>query len=301
MHRLLLLPLLLSASLQAEPSAFGAGNLDSSEPYGLTTVEKKIVENQKTLRSAKHQSRENSAQLGSLRERIDGLQTVMEGLAQKAQANKLSIGVLEAEAANAQDRDARIEALSNALQTQNENMTALKSALDAMALHVDTINSEYVSKTEYNGLVDEFNAFKKELQVSLKKKAAPAVSDAIETMSSPELAKEAKRYYDRLYFKNAIPMYEELIRRGYKPAYANFMLGEMWHYRKQWAKALAYFKESHKVYDKASYMPTLLLHSAECMKETGETQLAEKFLRSLIANYPQAPEAGSAQTMLNTL
>lgn len=300
MYRLIIFFLLQCGTLQAEPSAFGAGNLDSSEPYGLTTVEKKIVENQKNLQNAKYQSRDNSAQLASLRERMDGLQTVMEGLAQQSRSNKLSLSALEAEAANAPTRDARISALEMAMKTQSENMAALKTALAATAVELETINSEYISKAEYNGLVEEFNAFKAELRSSLRKKAAPA-SDAIDTMSSAEMAKEAKQYYDQLFFKKAIPMYEELIRRGYKPAYANFMLGEMWHYRKQWSKALAYYKRSHKIYDRAAYMPTLLLHSAECMKETGETQLAEKFLRSLVAHYPQSQEAASAKTMLNAL
>ena len=34
----------------AEPSAFGAGNLDSTSPYGLTSSEKAVLENKKSLK-----------------------------------------------------------------------------------------------------------------------------------------------------------------------------------------------------------------------------------------------------------
>lgn len=41
-------PLFLSA---AEPSAFGAGNLDNPEPYGLTSNEKVILQNKNKLQT----------------------------------------------------------------------------------------------------------------------------------------------------------------------------------------------------------------------------------------------------------
>ena len=41
-------PLLL---ISAEPSAFGAGDLSNSEPYGLTSSEKVILQNKDKLRS----------------------------------------------------------------------------------------------------------------------------------------------------------------------------------------------------------------------------------------------------------
>jgi TolA-binding protein len=292
--------LLLSAQA-SEPSVFGAGNLDSDQPYGLTNTEKKIVENRQDLQSTKRKSRENTVQLQSLRERIDGLQTIIEGLAEKAQSNKMKMGDLVAEQNSSRLRDEKIAALEEALRAQEANLISLKTLLQTLATQVDAISADYVSKDEYNRLVNEVNAFKRDLSKTLKSVATGSSEDPYASKSSKTLAKEAKSSYDKLYFKTAIPIYEELIRRNYKPAYAHFMIGEMWHYRKNWSKALSYYKESARRYDKASYMPKLMLHSAECMQQLGDTDHARKFLESLRAKYPGSAEAAKAETLLNTL
>jgi len=290
----------LALSLQAsEPSVFGAGNLDSDEPYGLTDAEKKIVENRKNLQNAKRKSIENSSQLQSLRERIDGLQTIIEGLAEKTQGTKMKVGELEAEQGNAQQRDQKIDALAKAVEAQETNLSALKTLLQTLAAQVDAITADYVSKAEYNRLVNEINAFKRDLSKTLKTVSAPA--DPYAKLSNKSLAAEAKTKYDKLYFNDAIPMYEELIRRNYKAAFATFMIGEMWHYRKNWSKALSYFKESAGSDAASSYMPRLMLHSAECMMQLGDRANAKKFLESLRAKYPGTQEAVKAGAVLNTL
>ncbi len=288
-------------ALASEPSAFGAGNLDSDTPYGLTQSEKKIVENRKNLQNTKRKSQENSAQLQSLRERLDGLQTILEGLAEKAQTNKRMVSELETEKTLSAARDEKILHIESALQTQETNLAALKSLMETMATQLDSIAADYVSKEEYNRLVNEVNAFKRDLSKTLKNVSTTPAADPFASMKSKTLAAKAKQNYEKLYFRKAIPMYEELIRRNYKPAYAHFMIAEMWHYRKEWKKALSYFKESAGRYENASYMPTLMLHSAECMAHLGDKENAVKFLRSLIAKYPNSSEASEAQRMLNTL
>ena len=297
---LLLTVALLCQGEAAEPSAFGAGNLDSNEPYGLTTSEKKIVENSKSLQTAKRQSQENSAQLQSLRDRLDGLQTVMEGLNENVRENKLALAALASEQNGSQSRDEKIAALEASVRASEANIDSLKAVLQTLATQEDTINANYVSKEEFNRLVNDINTFKGDLSKTLKS-GGSAAADPYASMSSKALAAEAKKNYDGLYFSKAIPMYEELIRRNYKPAYAHFIIGEMWHYRKDWSKALSYYKESASRFDKASYMPTLMLHSAESMQHLGDTSNARKFLQTLRAKYPGTKEASQAEALLNTL
>ena len=299
-------PFILAALLclqaeASEPSAFGAGNLDSAEPYGLTATEKKIVENRDTLKTTKRQSQENSAQLQSLRDRLDGLQTVMEGLTESVQANKTALAGLADEKQSAQSRDEKIAALEESVRASETNIAALKTLLETLSTQVDTINTNYVSKDEFNGLIEEINRFKSDLSKTLKSGAKQSGGSTYGSLSDKALAAEARANYDKLYFKNAIPMYEELISRNYKPAYAHYMIGEMWHYRKDWAKALSYYKESADRYSKASYMPTLMLHSAECMEHLGDKANAKKFLETLRTKYPGTPEAKKAEALLNTL
>lgn len=298
---LLLAGALLFQAAASEPSAFGAGNLDSDEPYGLTTTEKKIVENRKSLQTAKRQSQENTVQLQSLRDRLDGFQTILEGLNDNVRENKLALGELTSEQSGNRQRDERITALEASVQASETNIASLKALMQTLATQVDALNANYVSKEEFDRLVNDINAFKSDLGKTLKSGGNAAAADPYASLSSKALAAEAQKNYDALYFSKAIPMYEELIRRNHKPAYAHFMIGEMWHYRKDWAKALSYYKESAARYDKASYMPTLMLHSAESMQHLGDTANAKKFLQSLRAKYPQSKEASEAGTLLNTL
>ena len=83
-----LLPLSLLAN---EPSAFGAGDLSNPQPYGLTTSEEILLENKNKLHKVVVKSNNQDNKVDSLRERIDGLQSVIETLSFKAQENKQKI------------------------------------------------------------------------------------------------------------------------------------------------------------------------------------------------------------------
>lgn len=81
--------------ISAEPSAFGAGNLNSSQPYGLTSSEKVILQNKNKLKKVVVNSNNQANEVDSLRERIDGLQTIIEGLSKKSQENRLNLKNLD--------------------------------------------------------------------------------------------------------------------------------------------------------------------------------------------------------------
>merc|ERR1711879_473627 len=111
---------------------------------------------------------------------------------------------------------------------------------------------------------------------------------------------EAYRLFKKDWFSKAIPMFEELIDRDYKSASSNFYLGEMWYYRKKYEDAIRHYKTSAMLYDKASYMPTLLLHSAISFEKTKDFSNAANFYSSLIDIYPNSKEAKIATKKNNT-
>ena len=75
----------------AEPSAFGAGDLSNPNPYGLTSSEETLLENKKNLRKVVVKSNNQANEVDSLRERIDGLQTIIESLSTSSRKNKLDL------------------------------------------------------------------------------------------------------------------------------------------------------------------------------------------------------------------
>ncbi len=112
---------------------------------------------------------------------------------------------------------------------------------------------------------------------------------------------EAIRLFKKDYFSKAIPMFEELINANYKPATNNYYLGEIWYYRKKYDDAIRHFKTSAMLYDKASYMPKLLLHSAISFEKTKDFSNAANFYSSLIDIYPDSKEAKQAAKNLSNI
>jgi len=69
----LLASLAISSILYAnEPSVYGAGNIDSETPYGLTQTERTVLENKKTIQMLYNKINEQQR-------KVDGLGTIIEG------------------------------------------------------------------------------------------------------------------------------------------------------------------------------------------------------------------------------
>jgi TolA-binding protein len=273
--------------LASEPSAFGAGDLTSSNPYGLTTNEKVLLATEKKLKKVAQKSTYQENQLDSLRERIDGLQSIVESLSRKAHNNKVKLQEFQKLTKQSSESTSQYEnRLAESISTNTQEIQKVQLALDE-------ISKNYVTKAQYNALVDDVNRFKDMIAKSLKttKKSSPKIS-------SFELSKKAKSYYDKKYYTKAIEAYEELIRRNYKPAYAHYMIGDMYYKRKNYAKAISFYKKSAKLYSKASYMPKLLLHTAISMDKTGDKAHAQTFYSAVVAKYPKSKEAKEARKHL---
>ena len=300
MRLALLLPLLLLpfTLLADEPSAFGAGNLDSDNPYGLTTAEKKIVQNNNSLKQNKRKLNSNQNDIESLRERIDGLQSVLESIAMKSQKNKVALGDIsksrENEGLSTQER---LVVLETQIATNGENVVQLKTAIEELSKPMDEQSATHVTKEEYNVLVEDVNAFKVLVAGELKKKSKKSSSNT----SSGDLATQAKKHYDKKSYAKALNDYKELVNRKYKPAYGHYMIAQCYFAQKEYGKSIAHYKESASRYKKASYMPTLMLRTAYSMSQVGETANAKKFYNAVIAKYPGSTEAEKAERYLSQL
>jgi TolA-binding protein len=112
---------------------------------------------------------------------------------------------------------------------------------------------------------------------------------------------EAISLFKKDYFTKAIPMFEELIALNFKPAANNYYLGEIWYYRDKYNDAISHFKTSAMLYDKADYMPKLLLHSAISFEKVKDFANAANFYSSLIDIYPDSKEAKTAVKNLSKI
>ncbi len=286
------------ALLAGEPSAFGAGNLESDNPYGLTASEKKIHQNNKTLKKNNRKLNSNKSEIESLRERIDGLQSVLESIALKSQSNKVTLGdISKSRADEGSSTQERLVQLETQITTNNTNIVQLKTAIEELSKLMDEQSASYVTQEQYNALVEDVNSFKGLVAGELKKKSKKSSSN----ISSGDLATQAKKNYDKKSYSKALNDYKELVNRKYKPAYGHYMIAQCYFAGKDYGKAIAHYKESAARYKKASYMPTLMLRTAYSMSKIGETANAKKFYNAVIAKYPGSPEAEKAERYLGQL
>ncbi len=293
---LLLVTFVSSLSFAAEPSAFGAGDLTSPKPYGLTQNEKVILQTKDTLKKVAIHTKSQASELDSLRERIDGIQSVVENLSIKSHNNKINLQKFKEENKASIENIHELQSrLGENIQKNTQEIEKLQVMILELSKVVDKINAEYVSKDEFNALVNDINNFKSIVAKEMKSKKTSTKSSKV---SSAKLYNQAKAYFDKKYYTKAIQNYEELIKRNYKPAYAHYMIGEMNFRRKNYAEAISYFKKSASLYDKASYMPTLMLHTAIAMDKTGDKEHAKVFFNAIVAKYPNSKEANEAKKYL---
>ena len=294
--------------ISAEPSAFGAGNLDSSKPYGLTSSEKVILQNKGKLRKVVVKSNNQANEVDSLRERLDGLQSIIESLSKKSQENRLNLKSFDKkntqELANTNEYEKRLSKISQNNSENIENIQIeikeIKLLLDESKNLLNEINTNYVSRSEHDTLVKDFNNFKELVSKELKKVSASKKSKS-SGKSNATIANEAKKNYDKERYTKSIEQYTYLIEKNYRPARAHYMIGEMKYYRKDYGEAIAYFKKSASLYQKASYMPILMLHTAISMQKTGDIRNAKSFYKAVISKYAGSKSAKIAKENLSEM
>ncbi|MGB3751570.1 MAG: tetratricopeptide repeat protein [Arcobacteraceae bacterium] len=300
----------VSASL-AETSMFGAGNLNSANPYGLSQAEEVIVKNKKIVAKNEQKIKKTTSEIQELNERVGGVESLLEGESLKLNKTFISLNKhiddykLHTEISKnninknsdkivtiERQIDTDLENMKSLINQNTKNMKTLQKSFDKITHLVNDINSKYVTKKEFDKLISLLD--KKLVQPKSTPKKCTQSKKIDSSKSSAVLLDEAKVFFKKDYFTNALPIFEDLISRNYKPAESNFYVGEIKYYRKKYKDALHYFKTSMTLYDKASYLPKLLLHSAISFEELGDNENAQNFYNTIIDIYPESNEAKEA-------
>jgi TolA-binding protein len=264
-----------------------------------------LLETKKNLNKVVVKSNNQANEVESLRQRVDGLQTIIESISTSSHENRLKIKSLLDE--NRLKNESSIEYEKRMIKSIGDNSDAIvintkeieKINLLVVEISkiVDSINESYVAKSEFNSLVNDVNNFKDLVAKELKENSAPKKSSH-EGMSNGEVETKAKDLYDKKHYTESIKYYKYLIEKNYKPARSHYMAGEIEYYRKNYAEAIAYFKKSASLYSKADYMPVLMLHTAISMDRTGDKKNAATFYDAVISQYPNSEAAKIAKKQI---
>ncbi|CAA6816740.1 MAG: TPR repeat containing exported protein; Putative periplasmic protein contains a protein prenylyltransferase domain [uncultured Sulfurovum sp.] len=251
---------LLSLLHAYEPSVYGAGDINSASPYGLTKTEQAVLENKKTLQMLYNRMTEQQR-------KIDGLTTVIEGQNREILELKEELATQQANTAKASD----------------DNSTYL--LLLEMGQSIDHINSTYVTKDE----------LKKALAGS---RSSTTLGSPIGSNSADDSYREGVQLFGKRSYNASKIRFEQAVAENYKPAASNYYLGEIAYYTHNYKDAVSYFKLSASLYDQASYMDVLFLHTAISLDKTGEKQQAQTFYQHVIDTYPTKKAASIARNRM---
>ncbi|MCI4400400.1 MAG: tetratricopeptide repeat protein [Campylobacteraceae bacterium] len=286
----------------AEPSAFKAGDLDLPNPYGLTSSEKKIVEQNKNIQNISTKLFDTAQSQIELRNEIDGIKSLVVGHSEKIRDFDRKI--------NSDDNNS-IKTLEKRfeenLKNQNENYDKIMKTLSAIAALLDDTRDNYVSKEQLKAIVgknykeikskktkaqpqDEAVDDNKTQKPEATKKQEGAQKEKKETLvNSDELFKEAQKNYRDNKLKEAREAFESIQKNDseYKKGLVAFYIGEIDYKNGEYKTALEQYQKSIEADEKASYVPIILFHTAASLEKLGDKEAAKKILNSLITNYPK--------------
>lgn len=282
MRQALLWVALLGATLSyAEVSAFNAGNVVSSSAYGLTQNEKLLKEKLDTLNGNFLQV---NSSLDSTNERVEGLQSTLEGINSQYSETNTRLNEFEQNLNTLNEEFKKISAQLRA--TRNENKQ-IKQALSELTQLISVSIGKDIM--EQNATAP---SFKDSNTTAVAKKDEPAWKrkESIEILNTALKEFEKKESLD-----SAKEKFEFLITRRYKPARANFYLGEIEYKQQNYSGAIVLYQKSVALYSKdTDYMAKLLYHTAISFDKVGDTARANGFYQALKAQYPQSAEAKAA-------
>ena len=248
--------------LNAEYADYG---YDEPVTHKSMTAKEVIIQNRKTINSLK-------IKVSNLEERVSGLTSLIEGL---------------------NSTIAELKANSQTKVSTKGNNTALLKDLGVM---IDKINNSYVSKEELKQLLKG----SKTVSSSSYSKNTKA-QDNVKKVVPSKLYSEGVRLFVKKRYDEAKKRFTATDAKGYKPAASNYYLGEISYYTKKYEDAIFYFKKSAGLYDQASYIDVLLLHTAISLDNTGDKSQARSFYKNIIENYKGKNSAKIAKDRLKKL
>lgn len=304
--------LLISFLYGVEPSAFNAGGdaplktetqILNERLFNLSNKVKMLDESQEGLKSVfegqikrmqefssqlSQMADENNATISQMKEQVNTNFALQNENIEKLQASIVALGDL-VQKVNAQTK-VEIEALKKAILDDIESQTLTDETANK-EVKKDTIKEDSV---ENNGSIPSANA-----NIATIESAENNQKESKQPEKSlAEFFAEGEKFLEEKKYELADEYLQTAIKGYYKPARGNYLLGEIAFAQGRYEEAIYYYKTSATRYDKADYMPRLMLNSAKSFEKINDKENAKKFLESLIALYPDSNEAKEAGNLL---
>lgn len=303
MKAVLIFILFFSPIWAEEPSAF---ELQS----GSTKKEMQALRDKTENQSNKIFELEN--RIKQLETSLDGLKSIYEGQSLNIKEIKDKINTNDVNT-NQNIKDSDIQNLQEQISNNTKNIQLLKDSLNDINESISQIqeilsseikkqNNNATESLNTNRIINsDNNATKPQSNTLESKEDSDDVQFDKDITRRGDIFKEARTLTYTKKFDEAIARYKWFIEIDYKKAESNYMLGNISYEQNYYNDAIYYYKESAILDDKATYMPRLLLNSANSFRVLKDTENAKKFYNSLLSLFPNSNEAKEAKTQLNKL
>ncbi len=279
---LFFLPLILLAS---DINPFGAGNVNSNNPYGLTPDEKAIVANKKSISKLEYETEQINSSLNTLKLRMNSYDEVING---KLASFNTILNELNQTQSN-------YLALKSKINDMNETVNNLENRINSVENEISTL------KETLNAVVDNQNK-----NMQYVKKALTDIYTQLKNLKRPLSVDEAFNKGRNLFFAGKLNKAKEYflysLSKKHLPATSAYYLGEIAYKQKKYNEALAYYKKSVNLYPKkTSFTSTLLYHTAISFEKSGNKKLAKLTLKKIISDFPNSKYTNLAKKELEKL
>ena len=296
-----------------EPSVYGAGDIESASPYGLTKTEQAVLNNKKTIQTIYNKMSEQQR-------KVDGFKSVIDGQTKE-------IVFLKEQLKNGQNQLTKQERLIQQLQgdasksyklllelgkiiDEIKNTSVRRDELDNTLNMINQIKKTTVSKDDLHDalVVNTINNSREEQQQPRNSSSANSSLDngyssnntatRVSNGDYSESYREGVKLFYQHSYEEAKEYFRETLNANHKSASSNFYLGEIAYNTQQYEDAVAYYKQSTTLDDRADYMDILYLHTAISLDNIGDREQAKGFYNYIISTYPNKETASIAQQRL---
>ena len=249
---------------------------DYYEPPKSIPAKQVIIQNRKAITALKRR-------VSELEERIAGLTSLLEG--QNATIAEMKMA----------------ENLTR--HTSDKNTPDNTQLIKELGLMIDNINANYVSKDDLKQALKgkKISSSQHNSRKDVSQSSTSSDNTSFEGKPTSKIYSEGVRLFVKQRYDEAEKRFVITDKKGYKPAASNYYLGEIAYYTKKYEDAIFFYKKSVSLYDQASYIDVLLLHTAISLEKTGDKAQAKTFYRNIIDNYPDKKSAKIAKEKLKKL
>ena len=293
--------ILTSFLIAKDVSVFGAGDLESQAPYGLTKAEKASFKNSKKIQDLSFQINSIQANQDEIKQQFEGIRSVFDSDSKNLSNTKNKMlsaeqRIVQLEQLTA-DLQSHITKLNQFIELQKENNSLLEESNQKLSLVINKINQEYISKQEFDELVGYVNKKK----TTPKKQVINTVDNNFGFKSNAALYQYAVKMHAKRYLTKTMPMFDKLVKDNYKRASSSYYLADILHFKKRYKDAIHNYKQSMMLNDSAPYIPKLLLNSAHSFEMLKDNTNARNFYETLVDAYGDTKEATQAAKKLEKL